>query len=119
MSKETYGKQEAFTFGNDPIVIRVYGKSIVGGRKLDVTGFTGEYIRKGMLVLRDTDDTHSIPMPLNEAGTECVSAVSRRTSIPFRIYSPVKPVTSSLRPLTIDFPNTLITIGSFPKLKAS
>ena len=69
MSKETYGNQEAFSFGNDPIVIRVFGKSIVNGRKLDVTGFTGEYIRKGMLVLRDTDDTHSIPMPLNEAGT--------------------------------------------------
>ena len=65
MSKETYGTQSGFTFANDPIVIRVYGKSVVNGRKLDVTGFTGEYIRKGMLIIRDDDDTHSKPMPLN------------------------------------------------------
>ncbi len=69
MSKEIYGNHEAFSFENDPIVIRVFGKSIINGRKLDVTGYTGEYIRKGQLILRDTSDTHSIPMPLNEAGT--------------------------------------------------
>lgn len=68
MSKETYGKRSAFTFANDPIVIRVFGKSIVNGRKLDVEGFTGEYIRKGMLVIRDDADTHSRPMPLDEEG---------------------------------------------------
>ena len=63
------GVQESFGFKNDPIVIRVYGKSVIGGRMLEVDGYTGEYIRKGQLILRDTSDTHSIPMPLNEAGT--------------------------------------------------
>lgn len=70
MSKETYGNQQAFSFENDPVVIRVFGKSIVNGRKLDVSDYTGEYIRKGQLILRDANDTHSIPMPLNANGTE-------------------------------------------------
>lgn len=69
MSKETYGIKKAFSFENDPIVIRAYGKSVVNGRKLDVSDYTGEYIRKGQLILRDTEDTHSIPMPLNAEGT--------------------------------------------------
>jgi len=68
MSKETYGNKESFGFGNDPIVIRVFGKSIVNGRKLDVKDYKGEYIRKGQLILRSTDDTHSIPMPVDDSG---------------------------------------------------
>lgn len=69
MSKGSYGNHEAFSFENDPIVIRVFGKSIINGRKLDVRDYKGEYIRKGQLILRDTADTHSIPMPINDDGT--------------------------------------------------
>ena len=69
----TYGKSEAFEFANDPIVIRVFGKSIIDGRLLDTTGYTGEYIRKGQLVIRDELNGISKPMPLNEAGTEYAS----------------------------------------------
>lgn len=65
----TIGKSEAFEFANDPIVIRVYGKSIINGRMLDTTGYTGQYIRKGQLVIRDEANGISKPMPLNEAGT--------------------------------------------------
>ena len=65
MAKHTYGTSEAFEFANDPIVIRVFGKSIIGGRMLDTTDYTGDYIRKGQLVIRDEANGVSKPMPLN------------------------------------------------------
>lgn len=59
------GTQESFEFGNDPIVIRVYGKSIIDGRMLDTTGYTEEYIRKGQLIIRDETNGVSKPMPVS------------------------------------------------------
>lgn len=73
MSKETYGSKTSFGFENDPIVIRVFGKSIVNGRKLDVKDYKGEYIRKGQLILRASDDSHSIPMPVDDTGEKYAS----------------------------------------------
>lgn len=63
------GVQESFGFDKDPIVIRVYGKSVIGGRMLEVTGYTPEFIRKGHLIIRDETNGVSKPMPLNQAGT--------------------------------------------------
>lgn len=63
------GVQSSFGFDKDPIVIRVYGKSVIGGRMLEVTGYNQEYIRKGQLIIRDETNEVSKPMPLNEAGT--------------------------------------------------
>lgn len=63
------GVQESFGFDKDPIVIRVYGKSIIGGRMLEVTDYPNEYIRKGQLVIRNEEDEVSKPMPLNSSGT--------------------------------------------------
>lgn len=65
MGKYTNGNSEAFEFANDPIVIRVYGKSIIGGRLLDTTGYTEDYIRKGMLIIRDETNGISKPMPVS------------------------------------------------------
>lgn len=58
------GVQESFGFKNDPIVIRVYGKSVIGGRMLEVTGYTEEFIRKGQLIIRDETNEVSKPMPV-------------------------------------------------------
>lgn len=63
------GVQESFGFKNDPIVIRVYGKSVIGGRMLEVDGYTQDYIRKGQLIIRDELNGVSKPMPVNSAGT--------------------------------------------------
>lgn len=63
------GVQESFGFDKDPIVIRVYGKSIIGGRMLEVTDYPNEYIRKGQLIIRNEDEEVSKPMPLNSEGT--------------------------------------------------
>lgn len=61
----TNGKSEAFEFGNDPIVIRKFGKSIINGRMLDTTGYTEDYIRKGQLIIRDELNGISKPMPVS------------------------------------------------------
>lgn len=58
------GKNVAFEFGNDPIVIRVYGKSIIGGRLLDVEGYTEPYIRMGQIIIRDETNGVSKPLPI-------------------------------------------------------
>lgn len=63
-----YGKTEAFAYGNDPIVIRVYGKSIIGGRMLEVEGYTPEYIRMGQLIIRNETTGVSKPLPITAQG---------------------------------------------------
>ncbi|MSS16787.1 hypothetical protein [Sodaliphilus pleomorphus] len=60
------GVQESFGFKNDPIVIRVYGKSVIGGRMLEVAGYTEEFIRKGQLIIRDETNEVSKPMPVTD-----------------------------------------------------
>ncbi len=65
MANHTYGKSEAFEFGNDAIVIRVFGKSVIDGRMLDTTGYTEDYIRKGQLIIRDDANGVSKPMPVS------------------------------------------------------
>ena len=61
-----YGKSEAFAYGNDPIVIRVFGKSIIGGRMLEVDGYTPDYIRMGQIIIRDETNGVSKPLPIVE-----------------------------------------------------
>lgn len=59
------GSMESFGFGNDPIVIRKYIAGIQGGKVLDMTGFTGDYIRSGHVVIRDTEKDVYKPMPVS------------------------------------------------------
>lgn len=65
MAIHKIGQSEGFEFANDPIVIRVYGKSVSNGRLLDTTGYTEEWIRKGQLVIRDEANGISKPMPVS------------------------------------------------------
>ena len=65
---QDYGKTEAFAYGNDPIVIRVYGKSIINGRMLEVDGYTPEFIRMGQIIIRDETNGVSKPLPITEQG---------------------------------------------------
>lgn len=58
------GSMESFGFGNDPIVIRKHIAGIQGGKVLDVTGFTEEYIRAGHVVIHDTEKDVYKPMPV-------------------------------------------------------
>lgn len=60
------GSMESFGFGNDPIVIRKYIAGIQGGKVLDLTGFVGDYIRAGHIVIRDTEKDVYKPMPVSD-----------------------------------------------------
>lgn len=68
MSVVDVGTIESFGFGNDPIVIRKYIAGIQGGKVLDVSGFKGEYIRAGHVIIHDTKNDTYKPMPVNSAG---------------------------------------------------
>lgn len=58
------GTIESFGFGNDPIVIRQYIAGVQGGKVLDVSSFTEEYIRAGHVIIRDTTNDIYKPMPV-------------------------------------------------------
>ena len=60
------GTIESFGFGKDPIVIRKYIAGIKGGKVLDVSGFTEEYIRAGHVIIRDTNKDVYKPMPVQD-----------------------------------------------------
>lgn len=60
------GTIESFGFGNDPIVIRNYVSGDKGGRVLDVTGFTEEYIRAGHVIIKETATNTYKPMPVSD-----------------------------------------------------
>lgn len=62
------GTIESFGFGNDPIVIRKYIAGIQGGVMLDMTGFKGDFIRAGHVIIRKTEDGTYKPMPVNSGG---------------------------------------------------
>ena len=68
MSVVDVGTIESFGFGNDPIVIRKYIAGIQGGKVLDVSGFNGEYIRAGHVIIHNTENDTYKPMPVNPAG---------------------------------------------------
>lgn len=59
------GMIESFGFGKDPVVIRKYIAGVKGGKVLDVTGFTEEFIRAGHVIIRDTTNDTYKPMPVS------------------------------------------------------
>lgn len=59
------GTIESFGFGTDPVVIRRYVAGIKGGKVLDVTGFTEDYIRAGHVIVRDKNKDVYKPMPVS------------------------------------------------------
>lgn len=66
------GSMESFGFGNDPIVIRKHIAGIQGGKVLDVTGFTEEYIRAGHVIIHDTEKDVYKPMPVKDGAYDAL-----------------------------------------------
>lgn len=46
---------QAFSDGNDAIVIRRVGACIIGGRTLDMSGFPDKHLRAGHIIIRETN----------------------------------------------------------------
>ena len=55
-----FGETKNYDFGNDPIVIRHFIRGIAGGKVLDVTGFTPDFIKAGHIIIRSTDASEKI-----------------------------------------------------------
>lgn len=66
MSITDIGAIESFGFGTDPIVIRNFVAGIKGGKVLDVTDYTEEFIRAGHVIIRDTTNENYKPMPVSD-----------------------------------------------------
>lgn len=58
------GTYEAFGFANDPIVIRRYLAGIKGGKVLDTTNYTEEYVKAGHIVIRHKESDTYRPLPV-------------------------------------------------------
>ena len=61
-----YGVSETKTFdsGKESVIIRNYVNGIMGGVILDMTGFSGEFIQCGHIIIRDTKSGEYKPMPV-------------------------------------------------------
>ena len=101
-----------YGFGNDPIVIRKHVDGIKGGRLLDVTGFTDEFVKAGHVIIRDTaTQTTYKPMPVSgtaygslPANYEYVGIVERTvpTAEPFVAILTIGEVNEKVLPYPID-----------------
>lgn len=77
MSVLDLGSKESYGMGNDPIVIRKYIAGIMGGRVLDVDGFSLDEIKAGHIIIRKvTDGEKDVYKPLNVTGGNYVSLPS-------------------------------------------
>lgn len=65
---------EAFGFGKDPIVIRKYIAGVQGGRVLDTTGYTEEFIRAGHVVIREKESDTYKPLKVSGGAYESLPA---------------------------------------------
>lgn len=59
-------KTETYDSGKESVIIRNYVNGIMGGVILDVTGFSGEFIKCGHIIIRDTNSGEYKPMPVTD-----------------------------------------------------
>lgn len=57
-------KTKTFDSGKESVIIRNYVNGIMGGVILDMTGFSGEFIQCGHIIIRDTKSGEYKPMPV-------------------------------------------------------
>lgn len=72
MSKIDITAFESFGFENDPIVIRQEGRSIIGGRLLDLDGYKAEYVRVGQVIIRDEKNEVSKPLGVTDGTYDAI-----------------------------------------------
>lgn len=72
MSKIDITAFESFGFENDPIVIRQEGRSIIGGRLLDLDGYKAEFVRVGQVIIRDEENEVSKPLGVTDGKYDAI-----------------------------------------------
>lgn len=59
--------EESFDDGMESILIRRKGGRVIGGRTLNMTGFTGDKVKAGHIIIKSsTDDNDWRPMPVSD-----------------------------------------------------
>ena len=58
-------EKKSFDTGNDTIVVPRVFETVVGGRTLDVTGYTPEVIKAGSVVIKEDATGNHKPMPVS------------------------------------------------------
>lgn len=66
MKNDITASKETILFGNDSAVIRKYISGLPGGRTLDCTGITGDYVLAGHVIIKKSDGSYA-PMPVTAA----------------------------------------------------
>lgn len=85
-------KKEQVVFGNDNIVIQKYISGIKGGRTLDVTGFTGDVIKAGHVII--VKDGVYAPMPVSGEAYGTLTSGHSYAGILYRSISTSRPEAS-------------------------
>lgn len=66
MSADLNTINETFSDGTESILIRRMGGRVIGGRTLNLTGFTGDKIQAGHIIIKSsTDEGDYRPMPVS------------------------------------------------------
>lgn len=65
MATNLTNSKTRYSQGNDSIVIMQYDFGVPGGRSLDMTGFTGDVIRAGHVIIKDDAAETYKPMPIS------------------------------------------------------
>jgi hypothetical protein len=68
-----------FDAGKDSVIIQNYIEGIVGGRSLNVVGFTPSVISAGHVVIKETDTGDFKPMPVSDEGTAYAALPDKHT----------------------------------------
>lgn len=88
------GTIESFGFGKDPVVIRKYIAGVKGGKVLDVSNFTEEYIRAGHVIIRDTVNDIYKPMPVKSGAYDTLPASHEYVGVAVATKSAKEPFVS-------------------------
>lgn len=66
-------KTETYDSGKESVIIRNYVNGIMGGVVLNLTGFSGEFIQCGHIIIRDTMSGEYKPMPVKDGHYDTLS----------------------------------------------
>lgn len=80
MSAIDIGWKKEIISEKDSVVIRNYVDGIKGGKVLDVSGFTGDVIKTGHVIIKSNTDVYK-PMPINNDGTAYGSLPANHTYV--------------------------------------
>lgn len=90
MKAEATNARKGIIFPNDEVVIPKFISGIVGGRTLDVTGFTDEYIKAGHVIITDGSGNYK-PLAVTDGAYTTVTSGWTIAGLLYRTVLTAKP----------------------------